>query len=52
MLVCVCREIYEEDFKTPQELKDRIMEDDFCCGQCQLRYMLNKDVINTSTENL
>lgn len=39
MLVCICRVIYEEDFETKEQLKDRVMEDDFHCGQCQLRYM-------------
>ena len=41
MLVCVCREIFEEDYKTQEELKSRVMEDDFICGQCQLRYMID-----------
>ena len=40
MIVCLCRAIYEEDFETPEELKNRVMEEDFVCGQCQLRYML------------
>jgi hypothetical protein len=45
MIVCICRKIYEEDFETKKELKDRILENDFKCGQCQLYYELmeNKD---------
>lgn len=46
MLVCICRVIYEEDFETKEQLKARIMEDDFHCGQCQLRYM--REETNTS----
>lgn len=53
MLVCICRSIYEEDFENTECLKQRIMEDDFICGQCQLRYMIdqiNVDNFNTSPE--
>ena len=46
MLVCVCREIYEEDFETKDQLKERVMEDDFVCGQCQLRYMIDQEIVD------
>jgi hypothetical protein len=35
MVICVCRNIKESDFKTREELIQRIMELDHNCGQCQ-----------------
>jgi hypothetical protein len=45
VIVCICRKIYDEDFENEEELKTRIMQEDFKCGQCQLYYELmeNKD---------
>lgn len=39
MIACICRVIYEDSFDSKEELKARIMEDDFHCGQCQLKYL-------------
>jgi len=38
MIACICRNIYEEDYDSEESLEQRIMESDFKCGQCQLRY--------------
>ena len=37
--MCKCRDIRESDFETEQELRERIMQPDFHCGQCQIRFM-------------
>ena len=42
-LACLCRRIDEDDFPSEEALKARILEDDFNCGQCQLRYMTSFD---------
>ena len=41
MIACICRQIYEADYQTEDELSQRIMQNDFHCGLCQLRYELN-----------
>jgi len=40
VLVCLCRLIDSNDFETERELEVRVMEDDFQCGQCQIRYLI------------
>ena len=35
MIICVCRNIKESDYKTIEELIQRIMQLDHNCGQCQ-----------------
>lgn len=35
VIVCVCRNIKESDFKTKEEMIQRIMQLDHDCGQCQ-----------------
>lgn len=42
MIACVCRNIKESDYDTPEKLKERIMKDDAVCCACQ-RYYINKD---------
>jgi len=42
MIVCICRNIDDKDY-VPEELKKRILQDDFQCGQCQLYYFLKLD---------
>jgi len=42
-LACLCRKIDEDAYPTEAELKARILQDDFQCGQCQLRYMTSFD---------
>jgi hypothetical protein len=42
-LACLCRVIDEDAFDSEAALKARIMQDDFVCGQCQLRYMESFD---------
>jgi hypothetical protein len=39
MIVCVCRNIRESEYSSEEELKARIMQSDFKCGQCQLYYL-------------
>lgn len=38
---CICRSIYSEDYADANSLRLRILDSDFKCGQCQLRYMLD-----------
>ena len=38
-LACLCRKIEEDDFPSQEALKARVLQDDFVCGQCQLRYL-------------
>ena len=42
MLVCLCRFIDSNDFESDQELEERLMEEDFHCGQCQIRYLIGR----------
>lgn len=35
MIICVCRNLRESDFKTQEEMISRIMQADHRCGQCQ-----------------
>jgi len=42
-LACLCRKLDEDDFPSEEALKARVMQDDFVCGQCQLRYMVSFD---------
>ena len=35
MIICICRNIREADFKTKQEMIERVMQLDHNCGQCQ-----------------
>ena len=41
MLVCLCRLIDSDDFKTDDALEARIMDADFQSGQCQLYYLMS-----------
>ena len=40
MIACVCRNIDDSDYATEAHLRERIMQDDWSCGLCQLRYEL------------
>ena len=42
-LACLCRHLDEDDFTDEAALKARILQSDFVCGQCQLRYMAGFD---------
>ncbi|MDA0894123.1 MAG: hypothetical protein O3A68_04265 [Proteobacteria bacterium] len=46
MLVCLCRLIDSDDFTTEEDLKTRILEDDFQCGQCLLLYLMQQPSAN------
>ncbi|MBL6738353.1 MAG: hypothetical protein HOI97_00530 [Oceanospirillales bacterium] len=46
MLVCLCRLIDSDDFTTEEDLKTRILEDDFQCGQCQMQYLMQQPSAN------
>lgn len=35
MIICICRNIKDSDYSTNEELIQRVMEQDACCGQCQ-----------------
>ena len=46
VLVCLCRLIDSDDFTTDEDLKTRILEDDFQCGQSQIQYLMQKPSAN------
>jgi hypothetical protein len=46
MLVCLCRLIDSDNFTTEEDLKTRILEDDFQCGQCQMQYLMQQPPAN------
>ncbi len=48
MIVCLCRLIDSDDFESDEALKERILEDDFQCGQCQIQYLMQQ---RSSNEN-
>ena len=48
MIVCLCRLIDSDDFESDEVLKERILEDDFQCGQCQIQYLMQQ---RSSNEN-
>lgn len=47
---CICRCIYSEDYPTELALRTRIMDNDFKCGQCQMRYMLESSTTVNSSQ--
>lgn len=38
VIACVCRNIYEEDYQSKEDLLKRLIEPDARCRQCLLRY--------------
>jgi hypothetical protein len=42
MIICVCRNISTNNYKTEDELRERIMQADFACGLCQTKYLLDE----------
>jgi hypothetical protein len=46
MLVCLCRLIDSDNFTTEEDLKTRLLEDDFQCGQCQMQYLMQQPSAN------
>ena len=44
MIICTCRNISDKDFDSEEELRERIMMDDFNCGQCQNKYYLENSL--------
>jgi len=43
MVVCICRNIKTSEYKSEEELKQRIMENDFHCGLCQTKYLIEEN---------
>jgi hypothetical protein len=43
MIVCICRNIKSSEFSSEEEMRDRIMQNDFQCGLCQTKYLLEKE---------
>lgn len=39
MIICICRDIRSSQFQSEEEIKERIMQNDFKCGLCQLTYL-------------
>ena len=50
MIVCICREISDNDYLTEDALKSRIMQSDFKCGLCQTRYIVEDESKDTNKE--
>jgi len=48
VIVCLCRLIDSDDFESDEALKERILDDDFQCGQCQIQYLMQQ---RSSNEN-
>jgi bacterioferritin-associated ferredoxin len=44
VIVCICRDISDEDYATEDELRERLLQPDFNCGQCQIKYFVNDTV--------
>jgi hypothetical protein len=44
MIVCVCRNIKTSEYTSKEEVKNRIMQNDFVCGLCQLQYLNNQEI--------
>jgi len=42
MIVCICRNIKSSEYSSEEEIKQRIMQDDFVCGLCQLQYLVKE----------
>jgi hypothetical protein len=34
MIVCICRDIRDSEYNNNQDLLDRLLEGDVCCGKC------------------
>jgi len=50
MIICVCREISDNDYSSDEELKNRIMQNDFKCGICQTKYIMNDELLSVQPE--
>jgi hypothetical protein len=46
MIVCVCRNIKTSEFTNEDVLKERIMQNDFKCGLCQIQYLNQSENLN------
>lgn len=44
MIVCICRNIKTSEYSSEDDLKDRIMKEDFQCGLCQTKYLLEEQM--------
>lgn len=42
MIVCFCRNISTNDYHDEETLKRRILDNDFNCGLCQTKYLLEE----------
>jgi len=50
MIICSCRNISNTNYSSPEELKSRIMQNDFKCGICQTKYIMNDELLPVQTE--
>jgi hypothetical protein len=50
MIICTCRGIKDDDFKSKKELRNRIMKDDFNCGQCQIKFIIEDEMLEDEIE--
>jgi hypothetical protein len=41
MVICSCRDIRDSQYTNREELRARILEDDFCCGTCQDEFLVD-----------
>jgi len=44
VIVCDCRKISDSDYDNEEDLKARIMEEDFNCGQCQIKHIFEAQI--------
>ena len=47
MIVCSCREISTRQYTTEEALKERIMQNDFKCGICLTKYIIEEQLDNS-----
>lgn len=49
MIVCICRNIRDSDYDTPEEVRSRVMMDDYVCGTCQLQYTCDSNPVTINS---
>ena len=41
MVICSCRDIRDSQYTNLEDLRARIIEDDFCCGTCLDEFLVD-----------
>ena len=51
MVVCSCRDIRDSQYSNKEELIARVLEDDYCCGQCIELFLVDGgDTVSTAKQ--